>query len=365
VKRLVLVVLVAVPSGFGVALAAGGGGSAHADLLPCGILSPCASTTSTTPTLPLLPCGILTPCPPPTTTTSPTTTTVPITTPAPTPVLAYPGAEYDGHRGNQGYASLLVARTVKSLSSALFVFKRGRCSDGGLYANGVSLTVKRGASIDAHGAVTYQQTASGSATTKLGIQVAGREQMTISARFAGGRATGTFIDRFSSRKLNCASEPLPFIAYLDGTPGAPVHNAWATTGRYVGVATDRRVAGKRKPSKRRFTLQVFLPWGVVTQVKFQWNLVCGTHSLRESSTFGFLPIAGGSRFQLVGHGVDALSGGVRGRWKYLLSGRFARAGRHTYNVKGRFSYRVDYTQGKQRLSSCAQTAEFVGKGPRD
>jgi hypothetical protein len=249
------------------------------------------------------------------------------------------------------------------LSSALFVFKRGHCSDGAPYANGISLTVKRGAAIDAHGAVSYQQTARGSATTKLGVQVAGREQMTISARFAGGQATGTFSDRFSSRKLKCVSDPLPFTAYLDGTSGAPVYNAWATTGHYIGIATDRRVVGKRKPSKRPFTLQVFLPWGVVTQVKFQWNLVCGTHSLRESSTFGFLPISGGSRFQTVGRGVDSLSGGVRGRWKYLLSGRFARAGR-TYSVRGRFSYTVDYVQGKQRLSSCAQTAELVGKGHR-
>lgn len=282
-------------------------------------------------------------------------------------MLAVPGAEYDGHSGNQAYASLLVAKTGKALSSTVFVFTRGRCSDGGPYASGISLTLKSGATIDAHGAVSYQRTTIGSATTRLGVNVRGREQTMISARFGGGRATGTFRDRFTSRKLNCSSDPLPFTAFLDGTTQAPVHDATSTTGRYTGTALDHVATGKQKPGKRQFSLDLFLPWGVVTQLKFQWTLVCGKQSVREASTFGFLPVSNGS-FTKTGRGVDSLAGGVRGRWSYLLGGRFVRAAgasiKRPYSFTGHFSYKVDYLHGKQRLSSCRQAADLTGNGPR-
>ncbi len=366
--RWIIVVVVAVGAGFGLSVAAGGGGTARADLtLPCGITSSCPPATTTSP--PLLPCGALYPCPPTTTALNPTTPTTTPTkpTPVPKPVLAYGGAEYDGHSGTNEYSSLLVERTGSSVSSVIFVFKRGRCSDGGVYANGISLNLK-GAKIDSHGVLAYQRTSNGTATTKLGLKVPGQERMTISARFAGSRATGTFTDRFSSKKLNCASEALHFTAYLDGTPGAPVHNLAATTGKYVGLASDHRATGKRKPGQQSFQLQVFLPWGVVTQTKFQWHLVCGKRLLGEESTFGFMPIVGGSRFSMTGTGVDSLAGGVRGPWKYTLHGRFTRTGPRTglgtYTVAGRFAYKVEYFQGKHKLSTCSQTVELAGKGPK-
>jgi hypothetical protein len=213
--------------------------------------------------------------------------------------------------------------------------------------------------------VSYSaESANASYATRAGRRLEGREQISLSARFAGASVSGTFRLRFKSRALRCSSGTVRFAAYLDGSPRAPLRAGGVETGRYVGTESDTYTILGRKPPRRSFALDVFLPWHVVTSMRLQWDLFCANRTFRTRSTFVFLPIRTAAdlyqTFRSGAHGIERLTRGIAAYWSYNLYGEFVAGTRNRYSVEGQLAYNVAYYYGKRLISGCFQTANFIG-----
>jgi hypothetical protein len=306
------------------------------------------------PCLPLLPCS----------TPAPTTSTA-APPPPPTAPIVDAGAWYDGHHAARVYASLLVSTDAKRLGFVVFDIDHGRCSDGKSFQTAVELRSSKGAVIGGDGHVSYHHVAGYSAfVTARGQRIHGVQRTDVSATFTRDSASGDVDVSFRAKSIHCSTGAVPFRVYREGTAEAPLHDYKFATGNYRGQLENEST------SKQPISMSVFLPWSLITVMRFKWELDCPGRVYDETSTFTFVPIREGTYdFRERQRGVVKLRQGMRADWSYLLFGQGLGTvvsptgpGSH-YIAGGDWGYQVQYTHGGSVLATCSGSATFIANGP--
>jgi hypothetical protein len=264
----------------------------------------------------VLPCGLLTPCPAPPVTSPP---------PAPTsPPPSQPGrltVTLDGHNGAGRGVEIQVQNGGVSRSDIAFF--AGRCSDGGPYASEVGAKLSHPAAISSAGTAAYLLSYAKAHTyNKQGKRVEGHESMTVKlSNVSAGTATVRFRDTFRSGRYHCDSGTQTVTAYPLGSAKAPVQDSAARSGDYRTTETLR--AGRRV-RREGVRVSVYVPWEVMTDTRFSWVLECGSAASIETTELGPLLLHranGLDTFKTSGHGVIRYKDGDHGDYTYSLVGQ--------------------------------------------
>lgn len=240
---------------------------------------------------------------------------------------ALPGQRYDGTSASGDPIFLRATGGGDRLSTYRFAV-RTRCGDGRRGYGALDQDGEGPARIAADGTFAYSTSRASDYRLADGQRIAGQSSFRLRGRFEprGYAATGTIESRFRSRGLTCSSGPVPFHAYLDGSPGAPFRSRNITTGSYSDLP-----AGLDK-----FRFRVYLP-SRAASTSFRWRQRCGSHTYSGRASIPSIPIGG----------RKLVHRWTRGRESYRLRLRFARQG--NYLVYGEFSATIP----RKRRKPCA------------
>jgi hypothetical protein len=206
-------------------------------------------------------CTILTPCPPPPANPTPPAPAQPVSQPP----TADAGARYDGFRVPGWRAEFTVSRNGSSVREYAIGFTEGHCSNGMRFTSGNVARIADGIAHDGQ-ASGSRHFARAYILSPSGKRIDGHETMSFNLQFAGDRLDGSFHDLFIASHLRCSSGWVPFTAYRDGTPQAPLIGKLVDTGVYRTTAH----IGFGDP----MTMHVYLPQQDVASMTVTWFLDC-------------------------------------------------------------------------------------------
>jgi hypothetical protein len=285
------------------------------------------------------------------------------------PPTADAGARYDGFRVPGWRAEFTVSRNGSSVREYAIGFTEGHCSNGMRFTSGNVARIADGIAHDGQ-ASGSRHFARAYILSPSGKRIDGHETMSFNLQFAGDRLDGSFHDLFIASHLRCSSGWVPFTAYRDGTPQAPLIGKLVDTGVYRTTAH----IGFGDP----MTMHVYLPQQDVASMTVTRFLDCHIGNTRRFVwRFFNLPIhyrGGRATFGIGGHGTARPGHGVIARFHWKLTGRFTHEGDYQrqegwYGVAVGLEYVVNVYRDGVRVNSCNAGYPYsggsTGVGPND
>ncbi len=259
---------------------------------------------------------------------------------------AEPAQRFDGT--SRGGAPVVLHLTATRASYDVHV--RGRCSGRTRFDSGLT---GRGAEIAKDG--RFAAGADGVRGAYAGHR--GRYVFLLGARRQAETVRGTVRVSFRSGGFSCATGTVPFVAYLDGSRGAPYRDSRAATGRYTAAGDG--ISGLRA--------SVFEPARRLESVSFSWRIRCGGKDkvfLTGREVFDAQTLIRG-RVVAGGRRSVRLARGRISHEAYRLEVRLFVAG-GAYRIAGTWRLRSAITRGDRVVYRCSSPGlKFAGdfRGP--
>lgn len=261
---------------------------------------------------------------------------------------------YDNFRGGGVHAGFNVARDGRSLNFFHVIPQRGRCGDGGggSITNGFSSTGEKRVKVAADGTFSFVSPRERGPYVRRGRRVdTGTYRLRLTGKVAPDRVTGTFSITFVGRRLHCSTGTVSYVAYRDGTKGAPFRDSRAATGLYV--ATGRGLASP-------FSLRAYVPSQDVTRVTVRTRAKCHNGTLTTRFTVVAFAYKGGRFSNVITFPPTRASKTERTRNRLAFSGTFFRSG-GVYRIRGALHMTGVITVGGRHTDTCTLNTRFSGR----